>query len=126
MISHRLLNPKFVAAILAVAMLGMGTVLLLETVSSQAHAAALAAINDPAGVVAQKIGNPKRVILAGSSSKTLTAGNVTRTCGSNRYLVFTEKQWSWVEVTLYKPENKWDWAAREVLVGWSSRPVQPC
>ena len=126
MISRRLLNPKAVAAILAIAMLAMGTVLFLETVSSQAHDAALAAIHDPTGVVAQRMGNPKRVILAGSSSKTLTTRNGVRACGSNRYLVFTEKQWSWVEVTLYKPENKWDWSPREVVVGWSSRPVQPC
>lgn len=104
----------------------MGAVLFLEAMSSQAHDAALAAINDPAGVVAQKIGNPTRVILAGSSSKTLTAENVTRACGSNRYLVFTEREWSWVEVTLYKPENKWNWVPSEVVVGWSTRPLRPC
>ena len=126
MISRRFLKPRTGAAILATAMLAMGAVLFLEAVSSQAHDAALAAINDPAGVVAQKLGNPTRVILAGSSSKTLTAENVTRACGSNRYLVFTEREWSWVEVTLYKPENKWYWVPREVVVGWSTRPVRPC
>ncbi len=107
-------------------MLAIGAVLFLKTVSSQAHEAALTAINDPAGVVAQKIGSPTRIILAGSSSKTLTAGNITRTCGSSRYLIFTDRDWYWVEVTLYRPQNKWNWVPREVVVGWSSRPVQPC
>jgi hypothetical protein len=114
------------AAVSAVAILAMGFVLLLETVSSQAHTAALSAISDPAGQVAKKIGLPKRVILAGSSSRTLTVGNVTQSCGSNRYLVFTDTQWSWVEVTFYKPENKEEWVPREVLVGWNSRPIKAC
>ena len=120
------LNPRLVAVTLAIAIPTTIAVLFLEAVSSQAHAAALDAINDPVGVVAKRIGSPTRVILAGSSSKTLTTGNVTRACGSNRYLVFTEKQWSWVEVTLYKPDNQWNWVPREVVVGWGSRPAQSC
>lgn len=126
MISRRFLMLRVVAVILATSILAIGAVLFLETVSSQSHDAALAAINDPAGVVAQKIGNPTRVILAGSSSKTLTTENVTRACGSNHYLVFTEREWSWVEVTLYRPENKWNWVPREVVLGWGKRPIRPC
>ena len=126
MISRKLLKPRVLATVFAFAILAIGFVLFLETESSQAHTAAMGAISDPAGPVAKKIGLPKRVILAGSSSKTLTVGNVTQSCGSNRYLVFSHTQWSWVEVTLYKPENKWEWVPHEVLVGWNSRPIKVC
>ena len=126
MTSRSFLKPRVLAAALTLAILAMGFVLFLETVSSQAHAAALGAISDPVGQVAKEIGMPKRVVLVGSNSKTLTVGNVTKSCGSNRYLVFTDTQWSWVEVTLYKPQSKWEWVPREVLVGWNSRPLKAC
>ena len=113
-----------VAAVLLFA--GIALALSLETSTSQAHLAARAAIEDPNGPVHRAIGAPNRLLLVGSTSKTLTAEGTTRTCGSNRYLVFSNNHASWVEVILSKPPNEWNWVAREVVVGWSSKPSQPC
>jgi hypothetical protein len=119
-------RTRLLVAAVALLLLATVAVLTIEAATSQAHAEARTAIVDPTGNVHTKVGVPSHVVLVGSSSKSLTTGGITRTCGSNRYLVVAGGSLSWVEVILYKPTNQWNWAVREVVVGWSSKPSQAC
>jgi hypothetical protein len=124
--SRTLLNPKLLAVLFGLLAFSSFVVLTLDTLTSQGHAAAIQAINDPSGPVVTEIGMPTRTILVGFRSRVLTVNHVSQACGSRLYLVFTEKHWSWVEVSLYKRPNEWNWIPNEVVLGWSSRFKQHC
>jgi hypothetical protein len=123
---RHLLKPKPIAAFLLLMALVSCVSLSLQVLTSQGHKVALEAIHEPTGSVVKTLGTPKRVILIGSSSRVNTINYVSRACGSNRYLVFGSEGWGWVEVTLYKRPNQWDWILHKVVLGRSTQFHKTC